>query len=54
MKACEGGNAFSCSYLGSLWAKDPDKARFGQELLKRGCDEGDDFGCEQLKPEDPS
>ena len=53
MKACEGGIAFSCSYLGSLWLKDPNKARFGRELLERGCKEGDDFGCEQLKA-DPS
>lgn len=54
MKACEGGIAFSCSYLGSLWLKDADKARFGRELLKRGCDEGDSFGCDQLKEDNPT
>jgi TPR repeat protein len=49
MKACEGGVAFSCSYIGHLWTQDPEKKRFGIELLERGCDAGDTWGCEKLE-----
>lgn len=54
MKACEGGNPHSCSVLGDLWLQDEKMRRFGIELLRRGCTEGDTFGCEQLaKVESP-
>ncbi len=49
MVACENGFSNSCSYLGNKWLKNEVKKGIGIQLLKRGCQGGDKWGCDILR-----
>lgn len=49
MVACENGFSNSCSYLGDKWLKLKTKKAMGIVLLKKGCEDGDEWGCDVLQ-----